>query len=133
VAESSFTAATPVPTAAAAAGGRTSLVLSNATLLSVGVVGGTTHLYIGDARANDPVDHRVLDLDQVSTSPSGSAGNTSVTMQVVRQYSSSQWLTSLKSIAVDPNGQALHMLVQSNLSPMHLVTIGSGPQVGCGA
>lgn len=130
VAVGAFTASMPVPTVTLpAASGKESLVLSNATLLAVGVVNNVTHLYIGDS-----LNHRVVDLNQASAPlTGGAAGSGSVTMQLVQQYVSAQWLNSLKSIAVEPGGAAMHMLVQQSNSSQNLVTASTGLQSGCAA
>lgn len=128
--QTSFTSTTTVPTVTPLEqNGKSSLMLSNAPMLSVGVVNNTTHLYIGDA-----LNHRLLDLI-----PATASTNTtnSVTMQLVQQYeflqyTSAQVTSSLKGVSVDPQGTALHLLVQPNTSPMiNLVTASTGLQSGC--
>lgn len=131
--QSSFTSSTTVPTVTPLEqNGKSSLMLSNAPMLSVGVVNNTTHLYIGDA-----LNHRVLDLIPATTASASTNTTNSATMQLVQQYeflqyASAQATSSLKGLAVDPQGTTLHLLVQPNTSSQaNLVTASTGLQSGC--
>ncbi len=132
--QNSLSTPVPVPTGTpVGANGKQALSLSNATLLSAGLVNGTAQLYIGDS-----INHRVVDLKEApANATSGpptatpTTGANPVTMEMVQQYFSPQWLNSLKSMAVEPSGSALHLLVQQNSSLVNLVTVSTGPQTGC--
>jgi serine/threonine protein phosphatase PrpC len=139
VAQGNSTAPGPVPTVMpVGSSGQESLVLPNATLLSVGVVNKVAHLYIGGS-----INHRVIDLTEASTSTApgtptptptqGKNPTSSVTMQLVQQYYASQELNSLKGMAVEPSGNTLHVLVQHSSSQVNLVSVDTGPQTGCAA
>ena len=113
---------TPVPQS-----GSTSLLISTANILSVGVVNTVSHLYIGDS-----TNHRVLDLEQAAP-PAGTGTGKSITMQLVQQYVSSQELNVVKSLAVDPQGANLNILAQpGNTSPVNLLSVSTAAmQTAC--
>ena len=153
--QSSFTSSTPVPTPTVTpvepnSAPSPQLSVPTATTLSVGVVNGFSHLYVGDSN-----NHRVLDLEE---SPAGGTGtpaatststatNTSaatstptgniVTMQLDQQIFSPQLLNTVKGIAVDPLGTSVNILAQNpsqqNPSQLNLdvVSVKTGMQTGC--
>ena len=128
--QTSFNSSTIVPTVTPQeATGQMLLVLSNASQLSVGLVNQKPHLYIGDS-----VNHRVIDLTEAS-SASPAHGPTSVTMHLEQQFVYLQYLPTFKSITgmtVEPSGTSLHLLVQqNNPTQVNLVTVSTGPQIGC--
>jgi serine/threonine protein phosphatase PrpC len=103
-------------------------------MLTAGQVNHTPHLYIGD-----PVNYRVLDLEaasglQVSPSPAPTGTNvaaSSVKLQLVQQYVSSAGLSQVKSLAADPQGNKLAVLLQKPLSMASLVSISTGTPPSC--
>ena len=107
----------------------TSLLISTANTLSVGVVNTVSHLYIGDS-----TNHRVLDLQEAAPPPTGTGTGKSMTMQLVQQYVASQELNVVKSLAVDPLGTNLTILAQpGTTSPVHLLSVSTAAvQTGCG-
>ncbi len=126
---SNYTPAMAVPTVTPLPqSGSTSLLISTANILSVGVVNTVSHLYIGDS-----TNHRVLDLQEAAPPPTGTGTGKSITMQLVQQYVSSQELNVVKSLAVDPLGANLTILAQpGNTSPVHLVSVSTAAaQTGC--
>ena len=125
---SNYTPAIAVPTVTPLPqSGSTSLLISTANILSVGVVQTVSHLYIGDS-----TNHRVLDLEE-ATPPAGTGTGKSMTMQLVQQYVSSQELNVVKSLAVDSQGATLTILAQlSTTSPVHLVSVSTAAmQTAC--
>ena len=106
----------------------TSLLISTANTLSVGVVNTVSHLYIGDS-----TNHRVLDLQEAAPPPTGTGTGKSMTMQLVQQYVASQELNVVKSLAVDPLGTNLTILAQpGTTSPVHLLSVSTAAvQTGC--
>lgn len=134
VSQSGYTYPTPVPTVSSSGepDGPSSLVLHNASIgpifLAAGQVKGVSHLFIGD-----PVNSRLLDLTVYSSA--GAAGATNgitLTMKLEQQYTSQQYLSVLKSSAVDPQGSLTYLLVQPKTPPLYLVSISTGSQSACG-
>ncbi len=128
ISQGSFSQTMSVPTVAPVEqNGKSSLMLSNAPILSVGVVNNVTHLYIGDT-----LNHRVLDL-----TPAQTGATSATTMQLVQQYLftryvSAQATNSLKGISVVPQGTALNLLVQQNAtSQVNLVAASTNQQSDC--
>ncbi len=136
-----FAASMSVPTVTPDQQGvRTSLSVPSSSptstaMLATGGVNGTPHLYIGD-----PAKHRVLDL-QVAESTAGgpatptptgtgTAGN-SITLQLVQQVVSPEYLSMVKSLAVDPKGDKLDILSQNSPSMVSLISVMTGLQTEC--
>jgi serine/threonine protein phosphatase PrpC len=129
--QSTFSPSTTVPTVTPLGQkGSFSLMLSSAPMLSVGVVGTTTHLYIGDA-----FNHRILDLIPFTTASTNSANSATMQLEqqyVFLQYPSAQVTSSLKGMAVEPQGTTLNILVQPNTSSqVSLVKASTALQSGC--
>ncbi len=134
--QNTFVSSTPVPTVTPLEqnSGSSPLSVPTATTLSVGVVAGVPHLYIGDSN-----NHRVLDLDEAlvaggSGTPTGTSTPTGniVTMQLVQQYVSPSVLNVVKGMAVDPQGATLHILAQTSNTPqLSLVSTSTALQHGC--
>ncbi len=122
VSETAFTPAMPVPTVATPAvqNSPTPLVLSSTATLSVGLMGNVPHLYIADA-----ANQRVLELQGVPNAPSG----TNLTLQLVRQYASSNLLPQMKSLTVDSRSMVTYVLTQKSSSVFNLVSINMNTQV----
>ena len=121
---------TPVPEK-----GSTSLMVpstTNPAMLAAGLVNSGPHLYIGD-----PINHRVLDLEvaeppvQATGTPTPTPVDNTVTLQLVQQYVSPTDLSTVKSLAVDPQGVQLGILSQNTSSMVSLVSVSTGPQTEC--
>jgi hypothetical protein len=134
--------ATPVPTVTTVSqNANVPLSVSASTpqapdLLASGSVGNTPHLYLGD-----PTNHRVLDLQVLPVGTPGGPTPTatttaatppvaSLTMQPVQQLVSPQFST-LKGIAVDPQGTTINILTQQDASNLNVVSTSSALQNGC--
>jgi hypothetical protein len=134
---SNYKAFQPVPTVTLEnQTGSTPLIVSTTTtttttVLASGEVSGVPHLYIGDS-----TNHRVLDLEIPTSSgtstptATSTPASASLTMQLVQQFVSSQFLNAVKSVAVDPLGATVNILAQ-NPSQLNLVSVNSGLQAGC--
>ena len=105
--------------------------------LASGVVNGTPHLYLGD-----PTSHRVLDLvtlpgTQGSPTPTATKSTTatpaatSLIMQTVQQLLSPQQFSTLKGIAIDPQGATINILTQPDASTLSVISVSSSPQTLC--
>lgn len=116
VSETAFTPMMPVPTVATPVvqAGPTQLMLSSTATLSVGLIGNVPHLYVADT-----ANQRVLELQGVPNAPSG----TNLTLQVVRQYASSNLLPQMKSLTVDSKAMETYVLTQQSSSVFNLVSI----------
>jgi len=135
---SNYKSSLPVPTVTPVnqTGGNTPLIVSTTTtttttVLASGEVNGVPHLYIGDS-----TNHRVLDLEIPTSSgtstptATGTPASASLTMQLVQQFVSSQFLNAVKSVAVDPLHATVNILAQ-NSSQLNLVSISTGSQGFC--
>ena len=134
---SNYKASLPVPTVTPVnQTGSAPLIVSattptTTTVLASGEVNGVPHLYIGDSP-----NHRVLDLEipaaSATSTPTatGTPASASLTMQLVQQFVSSQFLNAVKSVAVDPLGTTVNILAQ-NPSQLNLVSVSTGIQTGC--
>lgn len=109
---------------------------SHATFLATGLVGNTPNLYIADGAF-----HRVVMLQPVTNTnnnngtpvaPSPTPGSTgggqaqsSVMMTLVQQYTSSDQMASIRSIAADPKNPTLYLLTSGEQKPpiISLMTI----------
>lgn len=109
------TVSTPVVQA-----GSTPLTVSSTASLTTNPLGNFPHLYIADT-----ANHRVLDLQPA---PTAGAGNP-VTLQLVRQYVSSDLFAQMKSLALNYWSGAAYVLAQKTASVFSLVTIDTNAQV----
>jgi serine/threonine protein phosphatase PrpC/flagellar basal body-associated protein FliL len=121
VSDTAFTPMMPVPTVATPVtqAGPTQLVLSSTATLSVGLIGNVPHLYVADA-----ANQRVLELQGVSNALTGA----NLTLQLVRQYASSNLLPQMKSLTVYSRGMVTYVLTQQSSSVFNLVSINMNTQ-----
>jgi len=117
-----FTPATPVPTVSTpdVQAGATQLTVSSTASLTTNSLGNLPHLYIADT-----ANHRVLDLQPA---PHAGTGNP-ITLQLVRQYVSSDLFAQMKSLALNSRSGAAFVLAQKTASVFSLVAIDTNAQV----
>lgn len=118
VSPEAFTSTTPVPTATRPAPAEAVLNLpgtQQTMMLVAGQVNGTQHLYILDG-----TNRRILDLKVASVTPAngtpavaGTSGGASVRMDVLRQYASTQLLSHVQNMVLDPSAAQLDLLLQN--------------------
>jgi serine/threonine protein phosphatase PrpC len=141
VSTTTFVWQTPVPTVsqagtkALAAPGTSSL-----NALGVGTLNGEPHLYIMDTTL-----HRILDLKTISGGNAGAStpgitptstttgggvanNNSSVTLQLAKQYVSPTLLAQPKSMAVDTQGSQVNVLSQNSPAMPALISFHTNPQ-----
>ncbi len=122
ISEAAFTPATPVPTVPTSdvQAGATQLTVSSTASLTTNLLGSLPHLYIADT-----ANHRVLDLQPA---PSAGTGNP-VTLQLVRQYVSTDLFAQMESLALNSKSGAAYVLAQKTASVFSLVAIDTNAQV----
>src|SRR6266851_5294537 len=122
ISEAAFTPATPVPTVSTSVvqAGSTQLTVSSTASLTTNSLGTFPHLYIADTAS-----HRVLDLQPA---PNAGTGNP-VTLQLVRQYVSSDLFAQMKGLALNSRSGAAYVLAQKTASVFSLVAIDTNAQV----
>ncbi len=122
ISEAAFTPATPVPTVSTSdvQTGSTQLTVSSTASLTTNTLGSSPHLYIADT-----ANHRVLDLQPAPTAGTGNP----VTLQLVRQYVSSDLFAQMKSLALNSRSGAAYVLAQKTASVFSLVAIDTNAQV----
>jgi len=122
ISEAAFTPATPVPTVPTSdvQAGSTQLTVSSTASLTTNLLGSLPHLYIADT-----ANHRVLDLQPAPTAGTGNP----VTLQLVRQYVSSDLFAQMKSLTLNSRSGAAYVLAQKTASVFSLVAIDTNAQV----
>ncbi len=122
ISEAAFTPATPVPTVTTSdvQAGSTQLTVSSTASLTTNSLGILPHLYIADT-----ANHRVLDLQPA---PNAGTGNP-VTLQLVRQYVSSDLFAQMEGLALNSRSGAAYVLAQKTASVFSLVSIDTNAQV----
>ncbi len=122
ISEAAFTPATPVPTVPTSdvQAGSTQLTVSSTASLTTNSLGSLPHLYIADT-----ANHRVLDLQPAPTAGTGNP----VTLQLVRQYVSSDLFAQMKSLTLNSRSGAAYVLAQKTASVFSLVAIDTNAQV----
>ena len=122
ISEAAFTPVTPVPTVPppVVQAGATQLTVSSTASLTTNSFGTFPHLLIADT-----ANHRVLDLQPA---PSAGTGNP-VTLQLVRQYVSSDLFAQMESLALNSRSGAAYVLAQKTASVFSLVAIDTNAQV----
>lgn len=106
----------PMPTALPTGTTQVGLQVSGAMQLVAGVVNKVNHLYINDP-LNQSQGNRVIDLKETSfTSPSGTPTGTPTTTEITSMQFVQQQVTAqnnvLNSIALEPDGSNIFLLVQ---------------------
>ena len=122
ISAAAFTPATPVPTVSTSVvqAGSTQLTVSSTASLTTNSLGTFPHLYIADTAS-----HRVLDLQPAPTAGTGNP----VTLQLVRQYVSSDLFAQMKGLALNSRSGAAYVLAQKTASVFSLVAIDTNAQV----
>jgi len=123
ISAAAFTPATPIPTVSTpdVQAGSTQLTVSSTASLTTNPLGNVPHLYIADT-----ANHRILELQTV---PNPGVGNP-VTLQLVRQYVSSDLFAQMKNLALNPkSGAIIYVLAQKTASVFSLVVIDTNAQV----
>jgi len=122
ISATAFTPATPVPTVSppAVQTGPTQLLVSSTASLTTNPLDLSPHLYIADT-----ANHRVLDLQPAPNAGTGNA----ITLQLVRQYVSSDLFAQMKSLALNPRSGAAYVLAQKTASVFSLVEIDTNAPV----